>query len=324
MQAISPSDWDNHLKQLGGHFLQSSAWGAFQHALGRKVLQSHDQTWAWQGTELSVPGLRYLYLPYGPAVGSQPAEAIASALVAAGEHGLDFLRLEPTGAVTEADLKAHNAIRTVGSQPEHTWVLDLEPNIDSLRSALESGHRNRINGAAKRGITITKTTDLAILEVFQHMLDDTAKRAGIRNHPDSYYRTLAETLVPAGAACFYIAQADGQPVSISLMYDWHDTRYYAHSGAFQELNRKFNTTVALVWQAIIDAKADGKRHFDFWGVAPADQPNHPWAGVSAFKRAFGGRQVDYLGTWDIPLHKTKYAAYKLQRRLRGKGSGRRG
>ena len=39
-----------------------------------------------------------------------------------------------------------------------------------------------------------------------------------------------------------------------------------------------------------DAKEKGLKHVDLWGVAPEDQPDHKWAGFTAFKKSFGGRE----------------------------------
>jgi vancomycin resistance protein VanK len=66
---------------------------------------------------------------------------------------------------------------------------------------------------------------------------------------------------------------------------------------------------------ILEARAEGRRHFDFWGVLPADRPGHPWAGLSQFKKSFGGRLVPRAGTWELPVHPLRYRAYALLRRL---------
>jgi lipid II:glycine glycyltransferase (peptidoglycan interpeptide bridge formation enzyme) len=63
---------------------------------------------------------------------------------------------------------------------------------------------------------------------------------------------------------------------------------------------------------IFDAKARGKQHFDYYGVAPPHAPKtHKWAGFSQFKRSFGGREVEYAGTWEIPIKLARYQAYRL-------------
>ena len=64
------------------------------------------------------------------------------------------------------------------------------------------------------------------------------------------------------------------------------------------------------------AKQNGKKYFDFWGIAPEGAPaNHPWVGFTNFKKTFAGQEIDYAGTYDIILNPTKYRLYQLTRKL---------
>jgi lipid II:glycine glycyltransferase (peptidoglycan interpeptide bridge formation enzyme) len=67
---------------------------------------------------------------------------------------------------------------------------------------------------------------------------------------------------------------------------------------------------------MLDAKESGQELFDMWGVSPEDEPDHQWAGFSRFKRSFGGFEVEYPGTWDLPVNKVLHAAYTAARGLR--------
>ncbi|NKX50449.1 peptidoglycan bridge formation glycyltransferase FemA/FemB family protein, partial [Arthrobacter deserti] len=64
-------------------------------------------------------------------------------------------------------------------------------------------------------------------------------------------------------------------------------------------------------------KKSGRQLFDMWGVSPEDEPDHKWAGFSRFKRSFGGFEVEYPGTWDLPVNRLMYAAYGAARGARG-------
>jgi lipid II:glycine glycyltransferase (peptidoglycan interpeptide bridge formation enzyme) len=52
-----------------------------------------------------------------------------------------------------------------------------------------------------------------------------------------------------------------------------------------------------------------------FGVSPANQPNHRWAGFSKFKRSFGGYEVAYGGTWEKPIKQVRYSALKFARKI---------
>ena len=65
-----------------------------------------------------------------------------------------------------------------------------------------------------------------------------------------------------------------------------------------------------------EAKAAGFKHYDFWGVAPSDDPEHPWAGITRFKTGFGGRRESYLGAWELPGNAVWYNLYRFAKRFK--------
>jgi hypothetical protein len=317
---LPPQSWDDDLKALDGHFLQSRVWAHFQEVLSRRVVWAQSQNWMWLATMRGQKGLKYLLCSYGPtAVDSESAMgAFESLLAAAKALGCDFIRIEPQPGLEPARMRQMGARRIAEVQPAHTQVVDLRQSQDQLRAEMASGHRNLINGTERRGISIRISTDGKDIDEFLEMLHETAHRAHASFYPDWYYRKLIEILVP-GSAMLYVAEAESQPVAMALFYDWRGTRYYAHAAAHQQLNRRLKASVSLVWQALLDAKSAGMQRFDLWGVAPSEDPNHAYAGITKFKKAFGGQQIDYAGTWDVPLKPMKYQAYSLYRKLRGRG-----
>ena len=79
---------------------------------------------------------------------------------------------------------------------------------------------------------------------------------------------------------------------------------------------------ALLWQAMHDLKKAGYQRFNLWGIAPAGQPNHRYAGVTTFKTGFGGDIVEYVPAHDMIISRIKYiknwaveTARKKKRRL---------
>jgi lipid II:glycine glycyltransferase (peptidoglycan interpeptide bridge formation enzyme) len=61
-----------------------------------------------------------------------------------------------------------------------------------------------------------------------------------------------------------------------------------------------------MWEAIIDAKEKGCTIFDFWGIAPTDDPNHKWSGITTFKKGFGGQIISNMHAYDYPIKKSLY------------------
>jgi lipid II:glycine glycyltransferase (peptidoglycan interpeptide bridge formation enzyme) len=49
----------------------------------------------------------------------------------------------------------------------------------------------------------------------------------------------------------------------------------------------------LKWEAIRTSKEQGATSYDLWGLATG--------GIAHFKTGFGGREVRYIGAWDLVL-----------------------
>jgi hypothetical protein len=315
--SLPPDGWDEELVPFGGHFLQSRAWAAFQLELGREVVWGHDSRWSWAGVVQEGRGIRNLYIPYGPTLGpgAGAEDAVGSGVAAARDRGLDFVRMEPIGATDATMLLSLGAGQVGDTQPQHTWILDLAPDEAALRQGLSHGHRSSLKLAEKAQVSCRSSTDLADLEVFLDLLHRTSRHGGFKPHPDSYYQALCKALFPVGAAKLYLADCEGRTVSGAIAFDFAGTRHYPHAAADQELNRKVGASVALLWRMILDARAERMTRFDFWGVAPGDDPKHPWAGLTQFKRNFGGEALVRLGTWELPVNAMRYRLYSAARNL---------
>jgi lipid II:glycine glycyltransferase (peptidoglycan interpeptide bridge formation enzyme) len=71
----------------------------------------------------------------------------------------------------------------------------------------------------------------------------------------------------------------------------------------------------LHWELMKEAKTKGLRFYDWWGIASSDDPKDPWAGLTRFKKGFGGEVVKYPGTFDYVIKPFGYLFYKIFRCL---------
>ena len=88
--------------------------------------------------------------------------------------------------------------------------------------------------------------------------------------------------------------------------------------ASTDLNRKHPGSTAILWRAMRDLKAMGLERFNLWGIAPEGQPEHRYAGVTTFKKGFGGEVVAYLPAQDLVLSKVRYLPDLIIERARKK------
>jgi len=71
----------------------------------------------------------------------------------------------------------------------------------------------------------------------------------------------------------------------------------------------------LKWEAIRRAREAGAATYDLWGLA------NP--GIAHFKTGFGGREVRFIGAWDLVLSGLGRRTYVMAQRLRVERARRR-
>lgn len=303
------------------YFLQGPQWADFQRALGRTVHEQAGPGWSFLAVEESNPAGKLLYAPYGPVAETLAAfdAALAALTELARSCGAVFVRIEPVSAGFGAP-DADAVLRSRGlrpapanQQPELSWIVDLDRDFKDVLADMKPVNRNLYRNIHKKGVTFRSSQDPAEVAVLLEFLHLTAARNGFKPQSDEYLGQVARSLMPAGAATLFMAELEGTPIAAALAYDSADTRTYAHA-ALDDTHRKLSAGIPLLVTLIADAKEKGLKHVDLWGVAPADQPDHKWAGFTAFKKSFGGREIAYPGTWDLPVRKLRYGAYQLARK----------
>lgn len=317
-EGVPDAAWDKEQTKRGAHFLQGSAWAAFQQARGRNVFYAASDGWSWLAfVEHSKLG-SYLYCPYGPTV--QSSKALQSAMTALKTCGkklrVDFVRVEPQGPVNEKDLRAlqlHRAHSDI--QPRHTLIKELTRDDDALLSEMSATNRRLYRHAARDGFTFQSSHNPKDIAPFLTMMHEVAKRQHITPHRDEYFTKMAETLLPLKAATLFYALHQGQIVASCFAFENAATRYYVHAAAADSA-RHLRPGVPLMGYLIFDAKAAGKKYFDYYSIAPPDEPNHKWAGFTQLKKSFGGEVKSMLGTWELPVKMVRYHAYRIVRRIK--------
>ena len=132
---------------------------------------------------------------------------------------------------------------------------------------------------------------------------ETAHRVGFVPPGRWFLEAYAETF--DDAVQHYTAEKDGVILNAALVIiDGPEAVY--HEAASIPQARKEPGAYGLLWQAIQDAKAAGAKRFNFWGIAYTSDPNHRYAGVTTFKRGFGGQDVSFIPAYDIILSRPKY------------------
>lgn len=313
---------------LGEHFLQTTHWAAFQNALGVRTKRFETPSWsALVLLEKTAFGTR-LYCPYGPT--AQDTDSLKDALAhieAFGKsQGALVVRVEP--ACTQADdaTAVREALEQVGyrrtsfMQPTDTLRLDLTLSEEQLMRKMDGNNRRHYRKMQARGLRSEISTDPADVPELLRLLHETEAKGTFSAHEDDYLTTQATVLMERGAAHLHlIKNEEDEVLGASLVHTDDERGYYAHTASSSK-HRKLNPGSPLVSSIIFDCKKRGLKEFDFVGITTSDDPEHPWAGFTGFKKRFGGDHVQFAGTWEKPL---KSAIFKVYDYARTRGTTRR-
>ena len=332
--AATRETWDAFAHAHGGCFLQSWDWAAFQESVGRSVRRR--EIFAADGRKIGQfsaimndgpLGLQYLYVPRGPLGVSGASETKIALSVFTDElsaSGAAFARVELPFVISEnpfadSDFVAAGFVPAKTMQPAVTSIVNLSESEEALLAAMHSKTRYNIRVGERHGVTVREANhDVA---AFAALMKETTERDGFSAHAPSYYEAMLAALQEKTHAAgmrvrLFFAEHEGMPVAAALTAEYGDTVTYLH-GASASSMRNLMAPFLLHWTVMKEAKAAGFRKYDFWGVAPTDDAEHSWAGITRFKLGFGGARVSYAGAWELPGKGIWYSLYRYLRRIRG-------
>ncbi len=329
LAVATPTVWDSYLtSRPSGHFLQSWAWGEFQEKLGNKIWRLVIEDNSNIVAELLVIklslgfGQSILYSPRGQLIDkTQPlTTAQASAILLLEEIkkiGLEenvlFFRIDPPATIADITTARFYTSQKFTQnrkniQPRYSSILDIGPSVEQLLNRMKSKTRYNIHLAERHDITTTKSTNPEDLHQFLQLTKETSSRQGFSPHSNNYYQTQYDTLRSIGMQELWLAHRDGKTLAAILVNYFGNTATYVH-GASDNRYRELMASHLLQFATIKDARERGFKYYDFWGINP--NPKHSWAGFTRFKRGFGGEEIEYLGTFELPINPLLYKLYRL-------------
>ncbi len=307
---LSKEAWDAKVIELGGSILQSWAWGEFNQALNQKIHRFSSERYTNLAIESDLAlGKKYLYCPRGP-LGNFD-EAVVDLKKLEANHELVFARVEPLQKVN-----LPQAIKNV--QPVNNWVLNLEKSEEEILIGMKPKTRYNLNLAERKGVTVRVGEQKDLLDLWKLFLE-TATRNKIRLHPQNYYFQMWAHLAPQNMKIL-LAEYQGKILAGMILTVFGDTATYLHGGSSQQMKEAM-APFLLHWEAIRLAKNLGLKNYDFGGIAPATENAHAWAGISRFKKGFGGFEVVYPGAFDLIYSPIWYNVYKNGRNILRKLKG---
>jgi len=314
--------WESFLAQRSeANFLQSWKWSEFHQKLGKKtfavgLFDDDLQLGAALSVKEEAKRGKYLTVAGGPLLDWQNAEHLQVMFDAlrelAKQEGCQFIRIRPQ----EIDsLELRQTVKQFGLQesPMHltadlTLQLDLTKSEEEILADMRKNTRYEVRRVEKVGVEVRQSEDPAEIQVFYDQQLEVAKRHNFVPFSYQFLHEQFTTFAQDGQARLFHSYHEGKLLATAFILFYHQEAVY-HYGVSTADNDRLPGSYACQWEAIKWAKAQGGLRYNFWGIAPQDQTTHRFAGVSVFKRGFGGQEVQYLPAHDLPIS----AGYQMVR-----------
>lgn len=228
--------------------------------------------------------------------------------------GADFLRISP---VVDDKKKVQEFFRRRGfrNSPLHRmdaedcWVLPLDQSEDETLRNMRKTTRYLIRRGEKEGVVVTRAENQGDAKTFARLYHKTAHKHGFLPHRGIVEEF--ELFKKENIAELFLAKYKKKTVAGALIVFYGDSAIY-HHGASDPKYDHVSPSYLLQWEAIREAKRRGKKLYNFWGIAPENKPNHPWAGLTLFKKGFGGYAKSFLHAQDLPLTSKYWLTWALE------------
>lgn len=343
--AAAAADWDAWVRAAERPtYLQTTAWARVKAPNGWRPRLIADGDGGGAG-ERAGPAAQVLvrplpvvpwslgYAPRGPIVErwtAASAERWTERLRAGRElQGVGLLRMDPELEVSDEASIVVDRLQGLGwrrahdAQPRATRVIDLRTDEAALWSGVRKKWRQYVNHARGAGIVVRDVDADAEPDAFDRfgaIMRETSRRAGIAIRATSAYRDLWAAFRPTGEARLLFAEdPDGETLAVLLLVRC-GRRVTEPYGGMTSAGAEVRANYLLKWEALRRSRDDGAEEYDLWGL--------PTAGIAHFKEGFGGREVTYVGAWDLDLHavggpliRTAETARRSYLRLRRRGRG---
>lgn len=306
------SVWEKFLNDSDQvNFLQSWNWGEFHQALGRQIfrlglVQNNHLVGLALLIKIKAKRAAYLECPGGPILNWDDPSLVKATIqlikLMAKQESVSFVRIRPNIIKSDDRMKQVKALGFIKApmhlHAETTWVLNLNQSEEGLLKAMRKNTRYSIKQASKLGVEIIKSLDQADIDVLYNLQLEVVKRRNFVPFSRQHLQQQFQSFTADNQIQLFKAVYQRQVLAIAFIIFYGREAVYHYSGSSSQ-QRQIPASYALQWAAILEAKKRGMARYNFWGIAPTNNPRHRFSGVTLFKKGFGGQQVDYLPAHDL-------------------------
>jgi len=304
-------------------FFQSWNWGEVQKKVNTTIerlgiYENEKLIGIVSATFISAKRGKYVHLRHGPLFIEYKKEYIDFLLSYLEERakktGFSFIRLSPLipsekGSEIFSKKKFRDA-QIHRMDAEVCWILPLDISEEEILKNMRKSHRYLIKKSLSSGVRIERTQNLNKIKLFLPLYKKLAHKKHFVAHGG--VSEEFEVFVKNNQAELFLAYFENKVISGALIDFVDGMAIYRHS-ASDDLYRHIPAMYLLQWEVIKEAKRRKMKAYNFWGIAPDDNPRHPWKGVSLFKTGFGGEKREFMHGKDYVLSWKYWLIYALER-----------
>lgn len=317
-EILNKNIWNNFIINSNTEFysfLQSWEWWEFQKLAWKKIIRYwiyREKILVWVFLLIKVKAKRwnYYFIPHWPIIKWNffiiLNEVLNELKTYALLDNMSFIRLNSAVKNTIENKNEFRKLKFINApmheHAEDTNILDLRLNEDELLKNIKKKDRYYINRAIKEWVEIRIDNKMDHIQILIDMHHNHANRTNWKKTYSAFSTNFIKNLYEvfwnniSTISASYEWKVESILMTIKF---WKTCVYYIAASDIK--HPKFSPNYLCQWEAIKKAKNDECTSYNFWWVSPDNNPKHPIAWVTKFKRKFWWYDYSLLHAQDYIL-----------------------
>lgn len=299
-------------------FLQSWSWGEVNKSMGNKIFrlgvyEDGKMVGVCLAISIRAKSGSHLLIPGGPILNWNNKRVFKLLIdylkkLAVAEK-VWFIRIRPEiiNNIENTSLFKKNGFieSPIHVHAENTWILDISKSEEELLYGMRKSTRYLIRKSLGLGLKVYKSVDLKKIEGLARLQDETSKRHKFVGFPIKLFKAELQNFSSDNQALLFSCMFKDKLLASAIIIFYGDSAYYHFSGSTTD-HGNIPYSYFLQWEIIKEAKRRNCKYYNFWGIAPNNNPKHRFHGVTTFKTGFGGNRIDWLHAKDLVISPLYY------------------
>lgn len=307
-------------------FLQSWEWWELQKLEWKEIIRywiylENELIWVFLAIKVRAKRWNYYLIPHWPLIKWDFFyvlwEIINELKINAIKDSMSFIRINSTLKNSNINKKSFEKLKFINApmheHAEDTHLLNLNISEEELLNNIKKKDRYYINRAIKEWVKIDVNNSNSNINKLIQMHLQHSSRENWKHKYSPFSQNFIKNLYKVFWDNIHTISASYQWEIESILMTikfWTTCVYYIAASDIK--HPKFSPNYLCQWEAILQAKKDWCTSYNFWWVSPDDNPKHPIAWVSKFKRKFAGYDYSLLHAQDLIISPKYYINYIIE------------